>query len=72
MSKVIGYVIAWILVIVVVAVLLALPIMILWNLVMPDIFGLTTIDFKQALVIALLSRCLFSGGVSTSGKEKNK
>lgn len=50
--------------IVVVAILLALPIMLLWNWLMPSIFGLCTIDFWQALGISLLSGCLFRGSSS--------
>lgn len=55
--------------IIILAVLIALPVMLLWNLVMPDIFGLCKINFPQALTLALLSKCLFSGwGI----KDKNK
>jgi len=42
-----------------VAVAFALPIMILWNWLMPAIFGLTKIEFFKAFGIALLSRLLF-------------
>ncbi len=49
-------------IIVVIALILALPIMLLWNWLMPAIFGLCTIDFWQALGISLLSGCLFRGG----------
>lgn len=58
--------------IIILAVLIALPVMFLWNWVMPDIFGLTTIDFKQALCIALLSKCLFSSYKSSKGGDKNE
>jgi hypothetical protein len=36
-------------------------VMLLWNIAVPSIFGLTTINFWQALVIYLLARILFSG-----------
>ena len=36
------------------ALILALPTMLLWNWVMPGIFGLTTIGFFQALGLNLL------------------
>ncbi len=49
-------------IIVVIALILALPIMLLWNWLMPAIFGLCTIDFWQALGISLLSGCLFRCG----------
>ena len=36
--------------------------MLLWNWLMPMIFGLTTIGFWEALGILLLSKILFGGG----------
>ena len=54
---------------IIVAILIALPVMLLWNWVMPEVFGLTTLTFKQALCLALLSKCLFWTGVDT-GKKK--
>ena len=55
-----------ILLIVFIAILLALPVMLLWNWLMPAIFGLIKINFWQALGISLLSSCLFHTNVSTS------
>lgn len=46
---------------VIIGVLLALPVMLLWNMVMPDVFGLCKIDFLQALWISLLCKFLFDG-----------
>lgn len=43
-----------------IAVLLALPTMWLWNWLMPKIFNLTTINFWEALGINLLCGMLFS------------
>ena len=57
-----------ILVFALVAVISALPVMLLWNWLMPDIFGLTTINFWQALGICFLSSCLF--GRTSSNKKK--
>jgi hypothetical protein len=71
-SGIIVQIISWVIAIVIVGLLTALPVMFLWNWVMPDIFGLTTIDFKQALCIALLSKCLFSGYKSSKGGDKNE
>jgi len=48
--------------IVITAIILALPIMLLWNWLMPEIFNLPTITFWQALGISLLSSCLFKNG----------
>ena len=59
---VVGYV-------VVLAVVLALPIMLLWNWLMPDIFGLCTINFWQALGISLLSECLFRKNNRSKGDK---
>lgn len=42
-----------------VAFLMALPLMWLWNWLMPDLFGLAEIGFWQALGINLLSSILF-------------
>lgn len=50
--------------------LIALPVMFLWNWVMPDIFGLTTINFKQALCLALLCKVLFGWKVKPSEKKE--
>lgn len=54
--------VAIVIIIIVIAVLLAFPTMILWNWVMPDIFGLCQINFGQALGLTLLSSCLFNWG----------
>jgi hypothetical protein len=37
-------------------------IMLLWNWLMPTLFGLTTITFWQAVGIAFLARLIFGGG----------
>lgn len=56
-------IIAGIFVILVVAVLLSLleviPVMLLWNWLMPLIFGLPTLSFWQAFGVCILSSCLF-------------
>jgi hypothetical protein len=36
-------------------------VMLVWNMVIPDVFGLATISFWQALGLLLLARLLFSG-----------
>lgn len=53
---------------VVVGFLVAFPIMLLWNWLMPTIFHLPEITFWQALGLYLLAKGLF--GVSTSGSKK--
>lgn len=49
--------------------LLALPVMLLWNWLMPEIFGLMTINFFQALGLAILS-CLLFGGWTSAANTK--
>ncbi len=60
---VIGYVI-------IIAVITALPVMLLWNWLMPAIFQLPTINIFQALGLSLLSGCLF-GSRSKKSEPKN-
>lgn len=50
----------------VVALVVPLPLMWLWNWLMPDIFGLTTIGYWQSLGLMLLSTILFYRGSSSS------
>lgn len=45
--------------------LLALPIMLLWNWLMPAIFNLPTITFWQAFGLNLLISCLFKFKIET-------
>lgn len=57
--------------------LFGLLVMKLWNWLMPEIFGLTTITFVQALGILVLSKILFSGlkpggGPGHAAKERWK
>ena len=49
-------------------ILYALPVMLLWNWLMPTIFGLTKITFLQALGLSLLSSFLFKS-ISSGGKS---
>lgn len=55
--------------IVIIAVIVALPTMWLWNWLMPVIFGIKQITFLQALGINLLTGILF-GSRTSSGKSK--
>ncbi len=50
----------------IVAIVLALPLMLLWNWLMPELFGLAYIGFWQALGLNLLSGILFRTTVSKS------
>lgn len=44
----------------------------LWNWLMPDIFGLTTINYWQALGILLLAKIFFGGFGNHSSKRGSK
>jgi hypothetical protein len=44
------------------------PVMVLWNLLMPDIFGLPVIGFWQAFGLNLLSSILFKATVKVNEK----
>jgi hypothetical protein len=46
--------------------LLGVPLMILWNLLMPEIFGLPTIGFWQAFGLNILSSILFKSTIKTN------
>jgi hypothetical protein len=46
-------------------------VMLLWNWLMPTIFGLTTITFWQSVGIVLLARLIF-GGVKHNHKQPDK
>lgn len=48
------------------ALLVTLPVMWLWNALMPDIFGVVEIGFWQALGVSILSSILFKGSGSNS------
>lgn len=51
---------------VVVALLVALPLKWLWNWLMPELFNLQQITFWQALGLSLLSSILFKSSTSSS------
>lgn len=47
-------------------------IMLLWNWLMPLLFGLTVVTFWQALGILVLSKILFGGGGHGPGRHYHK
>lgn len=69
-AKVVGFVVVGCMVIVAAAVLTAFPVMVMWNYLMPAIFGLGTIDFWQALILSALCSTLFKSSTSSSKDEK--
>lgn len=52
----------------IIAVLISVPVWLLWNWLMPEIFGLKTISWLQALGLSLLSSMLFKSSSSSSSK----
>ena len=69
-SELLGLAVIGIFVIVGIAVLTALPVMYMWNYLMPVIFGLKEIDFTQALLLSALCSTLFKSSPSTSSNKK--
>lgn len=55
--------------IVVVVVLIALPVMFLWNMIMPNVCGVTTITFWQSLGICVMGN-IISGTAFNYSKEE--
>ena len=51
-----------------ISVMVAFPVMLLWNAVIPSIFGLQVINFSQALMLSLLCSILFKSSSSSSSK----
>ena len=51
------------------AALLARPMQLLWNSIMPELFGFKAISFWMAFRLSLLSGLLFRSGVSYNGKK---
>lgn len=39
----------------------SIPVWLVWNTIVPDVFGLTDITLKQAIGLVLLSKMLFGG-----------
>jgi hypothetical protein len=69
MDKILAAVFIIVGVVVVVSILTAFPLMLLWNWLMPDLFGLQQINFWQALGLAFLSNILFKSSTSNSSKN---
>ena len=65
MTKIFEKIIAFIIGFIVVVTLTALPVMLLWNVLMPELFGLKTIDFWQALALSCLCSLLFQNSKSS-------
>ncbi len=70
--EIVGWVLLGIIGITALIILFGFVIMWLWNWLMPDLFGLSTITFWQAMGICLLSKILFGGIGGGKGGSSNK
>lgn len=69
--KFLGVFFGFILIVAIVSLILALPTMLLWNWLMPILFGLTKITFWQALGINIFTSILFKSS-NTQTNNNNK
>lgn len=67
-----AYGIALLTVLVVLLLLGAWLVSVLWNFLMPELFGLATINIGQALALMVLCNWLFGGSKSAINKIKEK
>ena len=65
MGKAIGTLIAGLLVVFGIAIILSIPTYLLWNWLMPELFGLKCITLLQALGVNLLTGILFKSNITT-------
>ena len=68
----VGIIVLWLAMVVAMSLLMALPVWLLWNDLMPDLFHLPAITFWQALGLSMLARCLFGTGATTSSSSSSK
>ena len=64
--KILVIIIGAVAVVFILSILLALPVMWLWNYLMPDIFGLKEIGFWQSFCLLLMCGFLFKSSNSNS------
>lgn len=67
--KIIGAVVLFFATVLLFAVVFTLPVYLLWNWLMPLIFGLKTLTFFQSWGIMFLSGCLFKSFGAGSGNK---
>ena len=68
-SKVIGAIVIAIVILLLVAVLFAIPTLLLWNWLMPLLFGLKTITLFQAWGVNVLTGILFKSNYKSVKKD---
>jgi len=66
MSNIIGTIIGFVAIVVALSALLSLPVMWLWDWLMPELFGLKTITWAQAWGLSVLCGMLFKSHTSSS------
>jgi hypothetical protein len=66
MSHIIGTIIGFVAIVVALSALLSLPVMWLWDWLMPELFGLKTITWAQAWGLSVLCGMLFKSHTSSS------
>ncbi len=71
-GEIAGWILLGIIAVVGLAILFGYIIMWLWNWLMPDLFGLSTINYWQAVGIFILSKILLGGCGGGGGKESSK
>jgi hypothetical protein len=64
--KLIGLGVVGFCIVIFVGLLQGLPVWLLWNAVIPSIFGLPSITFWQAIALSILCGCLFKSTSSSS------
>lgn len=69
MEDVFGLIVIAVCVVCVSSLLAALPVMLLWDWLMPELFGLHTITFFQSMGLSALCGLLFRSSSSSSSKS---
>lgn len=68
LGKVIGMFVGTWIVVILIGFLLAWFAMLLWNITMPDVFGLPEITYKQMFCLYLLIKIIFGSNISINNK----
>jgi hypothetical protein len=69
MIKFFGAILSLALIFLVIAIITAVPLMLLWNWLMPELFHLPTISILQAFGLSILSSILFKSSSSSSSSN---
>jgi hypothetical protein len=67
-AEMVGYFVLAAVIFALIALLSAVPLMFLWNWLMPSIFKLQTIGLLEAIGLSLMSSILFKSSISKSSK----